>query len=440
MADLLIKGLKEQPAMRSIRTILRLIVILSVATIPVAAQQSPKQKYSVIDCLIKAAEEGNVDAQINLGDEYVEGLNVSQNIDEAIRWYKSAAEQGSRDAEMVLSNIYDLGIGGIQKDYVQEYMWLEIVASSASKDSIRTGLAVKMRTTLNCDELGKKMTPDQIEEAQRLASEWRSRHPQTLSARMSSIQRMPPLPSLHIDPPYTDAARKSGVEGVVSLECIVWKDGTVDNFKVLKGLGFGLDESAINTIATKQNFVPASLTILNGLYFNSVGVPFTTSRDNFVISARTTVNVYFRIPIEAKGGSAETFQVMATILPKRFYYRNAEIRFAFHKADGFDTDADFLSLQVTVSQNSGWFISTSNILQLDKILADGYQWVSRLDTVNLEAKHSWGGGPAVVNIDIGLMKSCSPRITDKSNCWEPATPKTMIHIRDIPVQILLDMI
>lgn len=427
--------------MRTIRTVLRLIVILSVTAIPVAAQRSSKQENSVIDSLIKAAEEGSVDAQINLGDEYVEGLNVSQNMDEAIRWYRNAAEQGSRDAQLELINIYDLGIGGVRKDYVQEYMWLEILANSASKDQIRkTTLIVKMRTSLNREEIGKKMTPDQIAEAQRLASEWRSKHPQTLSARMSSIQRMPPLPSLHIDPPYTDAARKAGVEGVVSLECIVWKDGTVDNFKVLKGLGFGLDESAINTIATKQKFLPASLTILNSLYFNSVGVPFTRSRDNFVISARTTVDVYFRIPIEAKGGSAETFQVMTTILPEKFYYRNAEIRFAFHKADGFDTDADFLSLQVTVSQNSGWFISTSNILQLDKILADGYQWVSRLDTVNLEAKHSWGGGPAVVNIDIGLMKSCSPRITSESNCWEPATPKTMIHISDIPVQILLDMI
>jgi len=33
----------------------------------------------------------------------------------------------------------------------------------------------------------------------------------------------------------------------------------VDSFKVIRGLGYGLDESAINTIATKWRFKPGSL-------------------------------------------------------------------------------------------------------------------------------------------------------------------------------------
>jgi periplasmic protein TonB len=59
-------------------------------------------------------------------------------------------------------------------------------------------------------------------------------------------------------PPYTEDARKARIEGVVLLQAIIRKDGTVDSFKVLKGLGHGLDDSAINTISTKWRFSPGT--------------------------------------------------------------------------------------------------------------------------------------------------------------------------------------
>jgi periplasmic protein TonB len=60
-------------------------------------------------------------------------------------------------------------------------------------------------------------------------------------------------------PPYTEDARKARIEGVVVLQAVIRKDGTVDSFKVLKGLGHGLDDSAINTIATKWRFKAGTL-------------------------------------------------------------------------------------------------------------------------------------------------------------------------------------
>jgi TonB family protein len=59
-------------------------------------------------------------------------------------------------------------------------------------------------------------------------------------------------------PPYTEEARKARTEGILVLSAIIRRDGSVDGFKVLKGLGFGLDESAINTIATKWKFRPGT--------------------------------------------------------------------------------------------------------------------------------------------------------------------------------------
>ncbi len=59
-------------------------------------------------------------------------------------------------------------------------------------------------------------------------------------------------------PAYTPEAREAGAEGIILLQAIVRKDGTVDSLKILKGLGYGLDESAINTIATKWRFQPGT--------------------------------------------------------------------------------------------------------------------------------------------------------------------------------------
>lgn len=60
-------------------------------------------------------------------------------------------------------------------------------------------------------------------------------------------------------PAYTEEARKARAQGIVLIQAIIRKDGTVDSFRVLRGLGYGLDESAINTIATKWRFKPGTL-------------------------------------------------------------------------------------------------------------------------------------------------------------------------------------
>ena len=48
-----------------------------------------------------------------------------------------------------------------------------------------------------------------------------------------------------VKPDYTEAARGEAVEGDVLLEVIVLADGSVGEVRVLRGLGFGLDERAV---------------------------------------------------------------------------------------------------------------------------------------------------------------------------------------------------
>jgi TonB family protein len=47
---------------------------------------------------------------------------------------------------------------------------------------------------------------------------------------------------------FTPKARKAKIQGTVTLSVVVGADGTVADAIVTKGLGYGLDESAVNTV------------------------------------------------------------------------------------------------------------------------------------------------------------------------------------------------
>ncbi len=59
-------------------------------------------------------------------------------------------------------------------------------------------------------------------------------------------------------PPYTESARKARISGTVIVQAIVDQEGKVTHVKLLKGLGFGLDESAMAAIK-QWKFKPATV-------------------------------------------------------------------------------------------------------------------------------------------------------------------------------------
>ena len=56
----------------------------------------------------RGAEQGDADAQFNLGVMYAEGEGVARDDAEARRWYRKAAEQGHADAQHNL-RVWGLG-------------------------------------------------------------------------------------------------------------------------------------------------------------------------------------------------------------------------------------------------------------------------------------------------------------------------------------------
>jgi TonB family protein len=60
-------------------------------------------------------------------------------------------------------------------------------------------------------------------------------------------------------PAYTREAREAKVEGIVLLQGIVRKNGRITDLKVLRGIGFGLDQNAVSTISNEWRFEPGTL-------------------------------------------------------------------------------------------------------------------------------------------------------------------------------------
>ena len=110
-----------------------------------------------------AAVKNNAYAQLQIGNMYNEGLGVAQDYAEAVKWWKMAAAQGFADAQYNLGLRYYNGQGVVQ-DYVRAHMWWNLAATKGDADSAK-----------NRDIVAKKMTTQQIAEAQKLARECQAR-------------------------------------------------------------------------------------------------------------------------------------------------------------------------------------------------------------------------------------------------------------------------
>jgi TPR repeat protein len=116
----------------------------------------------------KAADQGNGNAQFNLGFMYDRGRGMPQSYAEAAKWYRLAANQGVAIAQFKLGVMYHDG-QGVPQDYVHAHMWFNLAASQfPASETENRDEAVKAR-----DFVASKMTPAEITEAQRLAGEWK---------------------------------------------------------------------------------------------------------------------------------------------------------------------------------------------------------------------------------------------------------------------------
>jgi TPR repeat protein len=147
---------------RRLSVALVVLVLLGTSWADAAAQTTVEEVVATR----QLAEQGDAQAQADLGFMYTTGEGVPQDDVEAIRWYRLAADQGQARAHYMLSLPYAAG-QGVPQDYVEAHKWRNLAASRASAEN-------QTRYAETRDALATLMTPAQLAEAQTLAREWQA--------------------------------------------------------------------------------------------------------------------------------------------------------------------------------------------------------------------------------------------------------------------------
>ena len=128
----------------------------------------PEDDAEAVRWLRLAAGQGYAAAQFTLGLWYDHGLGVPQDDIEAVRWYRLAADQGDAGAQSNLAIMYENG-KGVPQDYVQAHIWYNLAAS-------RMAGGHRQHAVHGRERAAGLMNSTQIAEAQRLAREWACEH------------------------------------------------------------------------------------------------------------------------------------------------------------------------------------------------------------------------------------------------------------------------
>ena len=101
-------------------------LILSLATLgnipSIADSDHEPFTYEEVEIERKAAEQGNRNAQYNMGYVYYHGEGVAQDYHKAIYWFRKASKQGEADAQTYLGIMYENG-EGVSKNNVEAVKW-----------------------------------------------------------------------------------------------------------------------------------------------------------------------------------------------------------------------------------------------------------------------------------------------------------------------------
>jgi TPR repeat protein len=105
------------------------------------------------------AEQGDAQAQFDLGWMYDEGKSVEQDSAEAAKWYREAASRGQKRAQFKLGFMYSTG-RGVERNDVEAVKWLSLSAGQGYD------YAAQLR-----DVVVQAMTTEEVTEAQRRATQ-----------------------------------------------------------------------------------------------------------------------------------------------------------------------------------------------------------------------------------------------------------------------------
>jgi TPR repeat protein len=122
----------------------------------------------------KAADQGNIAAQIHLAELYRDGRGVPRDMEQAVAWYRKAADKGDAGAQGSLGLLYSVGMG-IPQDYIEAYYWLSLAAAVPGPN--------QARYVTNRQSVGEHITTDQQSAVEDRVAAWKAAHPRPAAAQ-----------------------------------------------------------------------------------------------------------------------------------------------------------------------------------------------------------------------------------------------------------------
>ena len=142
---------------------LSFLLFCLLALVPPYSFVSASDELFNLKLITELAEDGDSSAQYSLGRMYHYGFGMPQSYRKAEIWLRKSANQGNAEGQHSLGGLYYFG-NGVPQNYILAHMWFSL--------SSMQGNEIAGRFRVNVEE---KMTLDQIEKAQGLAKEWKSK-------------------------------------------------------------------------------------------------------------------------------------------------------------------------------------------------------------------------------------------------------------------------
>lgn len=146
------------------------IALAQLGTLYFNGQGVPQDYAQALKYFEEAASKGDTFSTFSIGWMHLIGAGVPRDDAQAFRWLKVAAERGYGEAQQLLGLMYTDGT--MPQDIVRAHMWFNLASAAGQVD------APGYR-----DRLAKKMSADQIAEAQKMARQWKPLAPSQAIAK-----------------------------------------------------------------------------------------------------------------------------------------------------------------------------------------------------------------------------------------------------------------
>lgn len=135
----------------------------------------PKSPQDAMHWWRRAADQGNGEAMSMLGTMSYQGIAGPKDSNEAVRWWQKAAEKYDLDAMTQLGFAYLLG-DSVPRNFSMAYMWFNIAASNGDFNT------AKLR-----DSVAQSMSAEMIQQAQQIGSDWMAQHPRPAAVTGTAV-------------------------------------------------------------------------------------------------------------------------------------------------------------------------------------------------------------------------------------------------------------